>query len=275
MSISPASSQYKDSRNLRKRGNLHSRYGNRSWFDFVAGHLEMPARQDVLDVGCGGGWFWSSSINLLPAELCVTLGDKSKGMVEEAVHKVCAQDHYFKVAGQVLDAASLPFADQSFDAVIAMHMLYHVRDPALAIREMVRVLRPGGFVALSTNGDDNLRDLFALGANAFGGVRGDPAARIFSADNAQNLLSRHFASVDVYRYEDAYAINDGDDIFDYLTSFPPGVNANETQETKLRNSISDYFDQHDNMLETSHQVALVCGREPFVTQPISYRDADI
>jgi len=59
-----------------------------------------------------------------------------------------AGSHVFLIAG---DAQWLPFADASFDCILAMHMLYHVPDRDLAIAEMRRVLRPGGVLLALTN----------------------------------------------------------------------------------------------------------------------------
>src|SRR5581483_8111164 len=70
--------------------------------------------------------------------------DTSLGMVREARTPVA----------QVLqaDAQALPFADAAFDRVLAAHMLYHVPDQELALREIRRVLRSGGRAVLVTNG---------------------------------------------------------------------------------------------------------------------------
>ncbi|MBP0574103.1 methyltransferase domain-containing protein, partial [Mycobacterium tuberculosis] len=55
-------------------------------------------------------------------------------------------------------------APAGFDAVVAMHMLYHLADPAVGIAEMARVLKPGGTLLVTTNGVDNMRELYALAA---------------------------------------------------------------------------------------------------------------
>ena len=53
--------------------------------------------------------------------------------------------------------AALPFAAGTFDAVLAMHMLYHAPDVTAAVVELRRVLRPGGVVLASTLSGDHLR----------------------------------------------------------------------------------------------------------------------
>ena len=63
-----------------------------------------------------------------------------------------AQDLGLPVRGVLANAMQLPFEGGRFDALCAMHMLYHLPDPAQALGEMRRVLRPGGVLLI--------RDLF-------------------------------------------------------------------------------------------------------------------
>ena len=53
----------------------------------------------------------------------------------------------------------LPYADESFDVVAALWMLYHVPDVDRALAEVRRVLRPGGLFVAVTNGDGHVADL--------------------------------------------------------------------------------------------------------------------
>jgi ubiquinone/menaquinone biosynthesis C-methylase UbiE len=70
------------------------------------------------------------------------VSDISPGMVAAA--KRTAQSLGFDVGGQVADAESLPYDDATFDLVVGHAVLHHVPDVELALREVVRVLRPGG-----------------------------------------------------------------------------------------------------------------------------------
>ena len=69
------------------------------------------------------------------------------------------------------DATALPLRDGAADLTLAAHMLYHVPDPAEALRELRRVTRPGGRVVIVLNGAGHLRELRAAVAAA----RGDDA----------------------------------------------------------------------------------------------------
>jgi ubiquinone/menaquinone biosynthesis C-methylase UbiE len=95
----------------------------------------------VLEVGCGTGFF---TLNLMLAgvvgEAHVT--DISSGMV--AVAERNARDLGLTVHGRVADAERLPYDDGTFDLVVGHAVLHHIPDVELALREVLRVLKPGG-----------------------------------------------------------------------------------------------------------------------------------
>ncbi|MEZ4608117.1 MAG: class I SAM-dependent methyltransferase [Deinococcales bacterium] len=70
-----------------------------------------------------------------------------------------------------IDAEEIPFADNSFDAVIANHMLYHVADRPKALGEIARVLKANGKLYATTVGERHMGELTVL-VNAF---RKEPA----------------------------------------------------------------------------------------------------
>jgi ubiquinone/menaquinone biosynthesis C-methylase UbiE len=249
----PAPTQYENSRNLRDRGYLHARYANRNWFGWVAGHLNLPPAAEVIVIGCGAGWFWQSAAPHMPEGVHLTLVDRSAGMLLEAVEALSANGSF----GVRADAMALPFLDKSFDAAIAMHMLYHAPEPEQALDEIVRVLRPGGVAAVTTNGDDNLRELFVIGAEVFGCASRDPATQAFSVTTAHKLLTHRFDTVTLHRFEDTYAVNDAEDIVRYLTSFPLGITAEQREQ--LRYVVAERIHQNGGVLKLKREAALICG----------------
>lgn len=112
----------------------------RDRFVHVAGDTEWPYGR-VLEIGAGTGFF---VLNLMQAGLTssAVVTDISSGMVDVAVRNGAALG--LDVTGRVADAESLPFADGEFDLVIGHAVLHHIPDVELALREVLRVLRPGG-----------------------------------------------------------------------------------------------------------------------------------
>jgi 2-polyprenyl-6-hydroxyphenyl methylase/3-demethylubiquinone-9 3-methyltransferase len=103
---------------------------------WVARHMGAE-RAEVLDIGCGGGFL---SNHLASLGHRVTGLDASAEALGVAAHHDLSRNVTY-VEG---DALALPFADATFDVVCAMDFLEHVEDPARAVAEAARVLRPSG-----------------------------------------------------------------------------------------------------------------------------------
>ena len=98
---------------------------------------------DALDVGCGTGFL---SLELAGRGHRVTGIDFAPQMLAEARKKPMAQG--VAVRFEEGDAEQLPFAEGSFDLVMTRHVLWTLPHPEAAIDEWIRVLRPGGRLAV-------------------------------------------------------------------------------------------------------------------------------
>jgi ubiquinone/menaquinone biosynthesis C-methylase UbiE len=133
----------------------------RDRFVHVAGRDGWPYER-ALEVGCGTGFFL---LNLKQAGVLEEghVTDISPGMVDVAVRN--AKQLGFEISGRVADAESLPYDDETFDLVVGHAVLHHIPDVELALREVLRVLKPGG------------RFVFAGEPTRFGDVIARPLSR--------------------------------------------------------------------------------------------------
>ncbi len=97
----------------------------------------------VVDVGAGTGFL---AIGLAPLVARVHCVDASAAMLDQARRNLAA---HANVRYHVSDGERLPLPDASVDAVVANMYLHHAPDPARALGEMARVLRPGGRLVLT------------------------------------------------------------------------------------------------------------------------------
>jgi 2-polyprenyl-6-hydroxyphenyl methylase/3-demethylubiquinone-9 3-methyltransferase len=118
-----------------------SRLRNPWVLERIAGRVGPSAR--VLDVGCGAG-FLSNAL--------AQAGHRVVGIDASAESLAVARQHdeTQTVRYERGDALSLPYAAASYDVVCAMDFLEHVEDPARAVAEAARVLRPGGLFFFHT-----------------------------------------------------------------------------------------------------------------------------
>jgi ubiquinone/menaquinone biosynthesis C-methylase UbiE len=113
--------------------------------------LELTPVDRLLDVGCGTG---AASRAAARTAASVTGVDLSPKMIAEAKDLGGALEN---VRFEVADAERLPFDDGSFTAVLCSNSFHHYPDPAAAVREMARVLSPGGRLVIG----DACSDLLA------------------------------------------------------------------------------------------------------------------
>ena len=111
-----------------------------------AGHLAAGHR--LLDVATGTGLIAEAALSVVGPSGHVTAVDIAPGMVEQARRRVGMASN---VTTQVEDGQAMDFADSSFDTVLCSLAMMFFPDPARALAEFHRVLRPGGYAAVSVN----------------------------------------------------------------------------------------------------------------------------
>jgi len=147
-------------------GPTYDRYANAlsfgqdpRWRRFLISRVDVGPADTVLDVATGTA---AVAIGLARRHGCRVVGvDQSAPMLAEGRQRVQAaglSDRIELVEGR---AEALPFGDNSFDALTFTYLLRYVEDPAATLRELRRVVRPGGMIAMLEFGLP--RGLFRLG----------------------------------------------------------------------------------------------------------------
>lgn len=214
--------QYRDSGNLRARMSLHERFSTNSygWQRWVFDHLALVPGSRVLELGCGPGRLWLENADRLPVGLRLTLSDYSLGMAQEAWQNLHAAAPAVPIMVANVDIQAIPFADASFDVVVANHMLYHVPDRPRALAEVDRVLAPGGRFYAATNGEGHMRELDDL-IVAAGGERRPGVRLAFRLENGEAELAHAFRHVTLARYDDALVVTEAAPLIAYALSMAP------------------------------------------------------
>ena len=211
-------SQYKDSTNFNARVELYRRfsvnkYGIQRW---VFDRFALGEDSSLLEVGCGPGSLWRSNWARIPESWQITLTDFSPGMLEEARQNLGDE----RFAYQVADIQALPFADASFDAVIANHMLYHVPDLPRAFGEVSRVLKLSGRLYATTFGRAHMRELDDLIRKQWPSLpwKGLGASAPFVLENGQEQLAPFFAQITLDIFENAFEVTEAEPLAAYAFS---------------------------------------------------------
>jgi phosphatidylethanolamine/phosphatidyl-N-methylethanolamine N-methyltransferase len=106
-------------------------------------HLELSRQHSVLEVGIGTGL----NLPLYPATCRLTGIDLSQDMLDKAVERVQTLTMP-DVTLKVMDATAMDFGENEFDRAIATYTISAVPDPVAALREMRRVVKPGGVIVI-------------------------------------------------------------------------------------------------------------------------------
>jgi phosphatidylethanolamine/phosphatidyl-N-methylethanolamine N-methyltransferase len=106
-------------------------------------HLDLEQSDSVLEVGIGTGL----NLPLYPATSRLTGIDLSQEMLDKAVERVQTLTMP-NVTLKVMDATSMDFGDNEFDRALATYTISAVPDPVAVLREMRRVVKPGGVIVI-------------------------------------------------------------------------------------------------------------------------------
>lgn len=187
--------------------------------EWVLDRVVWRGDEVVLDIGSGPGSYFDVLVSRIPDGRLIA-GDLSFGMIQKAARH--------PKADMLLnsDAQTLPFPTGLFDIVMANHMLFHVPDLDKALKEVHRVLKPGGQVIAATNSQFNqpeFEQLFRRTYGLLGAIGPDvepmkPVTHNFYLEDAPRKLARYFFAVARYDFPSAFIFPSTQPVIDYINS---------------------------------------------------------
>ena len=219
------SDQYRTEDNLRARQSIYAYQQPR--IDLPRAVLDITATEHgdaIVDVGCGNGRYLAELGRRDHRGPLIGV-DISRGMLE--VTRKTTPPARFVVAS----ASTLPLRDDSADLVLSTHMLYHLPDPALAVREFRRVLKPGGRLAVVLNAQDHLQELreSLAKANEQLGIPGPGFGERLSLRHGEELLRTVFGAVARHDFVSQLVLTDLDPVEAYVRS---SISASSVPKTR-------------------------------------------
>jgi demethylmenaquinone methyltransferase/2-methoxy-6-polyprenyl-1,4-benzoquinol methylase len=116
------------------------------WRSFLVSRLNVAPGETVLDVACGTA---AVAVEVARNHGCRVVGvDQSPEMLAEGRHRVGAAGLRDRIELREARAEELPFEDAAFDGLTFTYLLRYVDDPAATMRELARVVKPGGGIAM-------------------------------------------------------------------------------------------------------------------------------
>ena len=210
--------QYKTAENLYTRMYLHQRFGtNRiNWHQWVFEQISPQEGMRILEVGCGPGKLWKENLTRLPDGMQLFSSDLSIGMLKSA--KI--------VIGKIpessvtcFDVQYIPLISGFFDIVIANHMLYHVPDIDLGLKEISRVLKPNGKFYAATNGFNHMQELMELVALISPEYKQKrKQIKRFALENANRIMELRFDDVEIEYFDANLKVTETEPLVSYVLS---------------------------------------------------------
>ena len=169
----------------------------------------------MLEIGCGNGQLWKDNQEYIKGH--IVLSDVSQGMVHDAKENLndmsCMQYQCF-------DCLHIPYPDESFDMIIANHVLFYLKDLSKALSEIQRVLKPHGYLYCSTYGSQHMKEITDLVKeyNPKIVLSNRQLYDVFGLDNGLDILKKYFSKVEKKCYDDHLEVDNMDDIANYILS---------------------------------------------------------
>ncbi len=219
-------SQYENANNISARIRLHKDYSinKQGWFPWIyeVGIAPVLAENtdtivNILELGCGEGSLWLENKDRLPDNVQITVSDISEGMIRDIRRNLDGDERF---SYETFDCHKIPAQANSYDIIIANHLLFYCNDIAQVCDEVKRVLKPDGLFLCSTYGSGHMKEITEL-VQKFDKrivLAAENLFDRFGLENGQNILCNYFSNIESCTYEDAILIDQAEPLIEYILS---------------------------------------------------------
>ncbi|KAI3347123.1 methyltransferase domain-containing protein [Clostridium botulinum] len=234
--------QYNSDENLNLRTNLHSYNINKiDWDKWCFQKMNLLKCSKILELGCGVGKLWIKNQDFIDENSEIILSDFSPNMLKCAKNNLENLDCKFKY--KKINAEDIPYDDESFDVVIAEHMLYFVTDIEKALSEIKRVLKPNGIFYVTTNSCNSMIELNKL-AEKFDpnlDINNNGLSSRFDLENGEKMLKKYFNNIESEILEGKIILDKAEPVVSYKAST---IQGNSILVGKKREEFTKYLEKY-------------------------------
>lgn len=254
--------QYIDTSNLNAVVKLKDRFrSNEDWYKWIFKKMKIKKNYRILEIGCGNGALWSRNLNDLDENVNVVLTEVCDEMT------LCAQNNIYDKLGRfeykTVDPNNLTFEDETFDIVIANHILFYMKDINKVLGEINRVLKKGGYLYSSTISCDYMKELKALilGFNDSIKIPEETLSSKYSLENGEEILSNFYKDIKIHLYEDELIIDNDQDMLEYIYSMPGNIlEVISSKRKEFDNYILQRIQESNQFKITNNNVLFECRK---------------
>ena len=212
--------QYQNATNISSRIRLHKEFSTnkQGWFPWIYQQCQIHSGLKILEVGCGNGALWTENYEKLPKHIHILLSDISEGMLRDARRNLPSSDTRF--AFSAFDCHSIPSNMDSFDRVLANHVLFYCENIPEVCRQITRVLKPDGLFLCSAYGSNHMIEISRL-VQEFDSrivLSAEKLYENFGLDNGKSILEPYFSHVEYVSYKDSIELDCAEPLIEYILS---------------------------------------------------------
>lgn len=235
------------SEDLQTRIDIHSQYGGRDIDQWMLGVLAPAKGNHILDVGCGSGKQCLAFYDHLGGEVEITGGDVSEALLENARNATEAKGA--AITYMNLDFNDhFPFEDKTFDLVTCCFAIYYATDVEFTVKEIHRVLKPGGRLFTTGPMPANKRLFYDIIHEATQRpIPPMPGSSRYGSEILDTMKSR-FSEVEVYIFENPLSFPEAEPFLAY-------TRASLSEDRKLWRGLFQGADDFEQVMDKISEVA--------------------